>query len=54
MPANKGPLLTSSIKEKPGNGGGLGATTSKKKKQRATVKNKKNCRQYLVSDYHYQ
>ncbi|XP_044591301.1 protein piccolo isoform X4 [Cotesia glomerata] len=47
MPANKGPLLTSSIKEKPGNGGGLGATTSKKKKQRATVKNKKNCRQYL-------
>ncbi|XP_074098254.1 uncharacterized protein LOC141526969 isoform X2 [Cotesia typhae] len=52
MPANKGPLLTSSIKEKPGNGGGLGATTSKKKKQRATVKNKKNCRQYLLhSEY---
>lgn len=51
MPANKGPLFPSAVKEKPGNGGGLGATTSKKKKQRATVKNKKNCRQYLVSDY---
>ncbi|XP_053596374.1 uncharacterized protein LOC103574085 isoform X8 [Microplitis demolitor] len=47
MPANKGPLFPSAVKEKPGNGGGLGATTSKKKKQRATVKNKKNCRQYL-------
>ncbi|XP_057318475.1 uncharacterized protein LOC130663325 isoform X17 [Microplitis mediator] len=47
MPANKGPLFPSAVKEKPGNGGGLGATTSKKKKQRASVKNKKNCRQYL-------
>ncbi|XP_053596369.1 mucin-5AC isoform X3 [Microplitis demolitor] len=52
MPANKGPLFPSAVKEKPGNGGGLGATTSKKKKQRATVKNKKNCRQYLLhSEY---
>ncbi|XP_034934081.1 uncharacterized protein [Chelonus insularis] len=47
MPANKGPISTSMTKEKPGNGGSLGATTSKKKKQRASVKNKKNCRQYL-------
>ncbi|XP_034934064.1 cell surface glycoprotein 1 isoform X4 [Chelonus insularis] len=52
MPANKGPISTSMTKEKPGNGGSLGATTSKKKKQRASVKNKKNCRQYLLhSEY---
>lgn len=49
MPANKGPILTSTIKDKPGNGAGHLSTTAKKKKQRVCVKNKKHCRQYLVS-----
>ncbi|XP_063980395.1 uncharacterized protein LOC135164198 isoform X12 [Diachasmimorpha longicaudata] len=47
MPANKGPIFSSTAKEKPVNGGGFGASGTKKRKQRVTVKSKKHCKQYL-------
>ena len=46
MPANKGNLSTPH-KEKPGNGLTTGAS---KKKKRCTVKHKRHCKQYLVSE----
>lgn len=46
MPANKGNLSTPH-KEKAGNGLTTGAS---KKKKRCTVKHKKHCKQYLVSE----
>lgn len=45
MPANKGNLTPH--KEKPGNGF---ANAASKKKKRCTVKHKKHCKQYLVSE----